>query len=167
MRGHPERQGGQGPERRKIGGFQSGSVGIDHRKLVMAVGRRPAMARQMFEHRQDPARQQALGDRPGDGRDLAGLGSVGAVADHRVRAGNKNIGQRKAIDIDPKNIELCRDQVTSEPSSGKTRGHVSIVDRAIAGAGRIGRPMRRAEPLHPAAFLVHQNGRSPANRVAK
>ncbi len=92
------------PERGKIGGFQGGAVGIDHRQLVVAVGRRPAMARQVLEHRQDAAGHEAFGDRAGDGRDLAGLGSIGAVADHRVGAGAKNIGQRKAVDVYPKNI---------------------------------------------------------------
>ncbi len=155
------------PEGGKIGRFQGGPVGIDHRQAGVAVGAGAAMTGQVLEHRQDAAGQQALRDRAGDGRDLCRLGSIGAVADHRVAAGDRNVGQRKAVDVDPKNTEVCRDQVTAEPSSGQARGHVAVVERAIAGAGRIGRPMRRPEPLHPAAFLVHQDGRFPANGVAK
>ena len=167
MGGHAERQGGQGPEGGKIGRFQGGPVGIDHWQFGVAVHAGAAMPGQVLEHRQNAAGQQALRDRPGDGGDLAGLSSIGAVADHRVGAGDQNIGQRKAVNVYPKNTELCRDQVTSEPSSSQARGHVAIVDRAIAGAGRKNRPVRRSKPLHPAAFLVHQHGRRPANRVAK
>ena len=117
MCGHAERQVGQGLESCKIGGFQGGAVGIDHGKVVVAVGAGAAMARQMLEHRQNTPGQQALRDGACDGGDLAGLGSIGAVADHRVAAGDRNIGQRKAVNVYPKNTELCRDQVTSEPSS--------------------------------------------------
>ena len=36
---------------------------------------------------------------------------------------------------------------------------VDVVQRAEDGAGRIDRPVRRTEPLHPAAFLVDQDRR--------
>ena len=167
MCGHAERQAGKRLKGRKIGRFQGGPVGIDHRQFVVAVGGRPAMPRQVLEHRQDPAGHEPLRDRPGDGCDLAGLGSIGAVADHRVAAGYRHIRQRQAIHIDADALEVGRDQVAGKPSGGEPCGRLAVVERAIARARRIDRPMRRTEPLHPAAFLVHQNGRFPADDIAE
>ena len=73
MCGHAERQAGQRLEGGKIGGFQGGAVGIDHRQSMVAVGGRPAVAGKVLEHRQNAARQEAVRDGSGDGRDLAGL----------------------------------------------------------------------------------------------
>ena len=84
------------------------------------------MARQMLEHRQDAAGQQALRDRAGDGRDLARLGSIGAVADHRVGAGYRNIRQRKAIDVDAEDAKICRDQMAAEPGSRQASGRLPV-----------------------------------------
>ena len=100
MCGHAERQAVKRPEGGKIGRLQGCPAGLDHRQLEMAVGGRPAMARQVLEHRQHAAGHEALGDGAGDGRDLGRFMTVGAVSDHRIGAGDRNIGQRCAIDID-------------------------------------------------------------------
>src|SRR5260370_18879641 len=43
---------------------------------------------------------------------------------------------------------------------------VAVVDAAVGGTGRIGRPMRRSEPLDAAAFLVHEHRRFAPDPVA-
>ena len=60
MRGHAERQAGERPEGGEIGRFQRRAVGVDHRQAVVAVGGGAAVARQVLEHRQHAAGQQAL-----------------------------------------------------------------------------------------------------------
>ena len=62
----------------------------------------------------------------------------------------------------PSSIEIGRDQPGAEPGRRETGVRIAVVDPAIGGAGRIGRPMRRPEPLHPAALLVDQDGRIAA-----
>ena len=55
----------------------------------------------------------------------------------------------------------------AEPGGREPDGRLAVVELAIARAGRIGRPMRRPEALHPAALLVDQNGRLPADGIAE
>src|SRR5262249_24913095 len=45
-------------------------------------------------------------------------------------------------------------------------GSVAVVETAIVGPWRIGRPMRRSEALDAAAFLVHEHGGFAPDRVA-
>ncbi len=100
MCGHAERQAGQRPESREIGALQGCAIGIDDRQLMVAVGRGAAMTRQVLKHREYAAGLQALGDRLGDGRDFAGLATIGTVANHRIAAGNRHVGNRQAVDVD-------------------------------------------------------------------
>ncbi len=60
----------------------------------------------MLDHRQHAAGQQALGDGGGDCRDLVRLGTVGAVADHRVGAVAEHIGKRKTVNIQAEDVEI-------------------------------------------------------------
>ena len=116
--------------------FQGRAVGIDHRQLVVAVGGGAAMARQVLEHRQDAAGQQALGDGAGDGRDLARLGAVGAVADHRVAARDRHVGQRQAVDVDAERA-AGRPRSGGRPSRAAARpdGRLAVVELAVAAPG--------------------------------
>ncbi len=66
--------------------------------MVAVRSESSAMTRQVFEHRQDTASVQASGNRSGDGRNLARLAAIGAVADHRIAAGYRHVGDRQAID---------------------------------------------------------------------
>ena len=59
----------------------------------------------------------------------------------------------------PSGSEIGRDQPGAEARRRKARGRIAVVEPAIGRAGRIGRPVRRPEPLHPAALLVDQDGR--------
>ena len=62
----------------------------------------------------------------------------------------------------PSSVEIGRDQPGAEPGRRKPRVRVAVVDPAIGRAGRIGRPVRRPEALHPAALLVDQDRRIAA-----
>jgi hypothetical protein len=97
---HAKRQVGQRAEGRKIGHLKGCAVGIHHRQLVVAVGCRPPMSRQMLQDWQDPASLQALRNCPGYSGYLAGFTAVRAVANHHVTAGGWQVSQRQAIDVD-------------------------------------------------------------------
>src|ERR1700688_420433 len=100
---------------------------------MVAVGTGAAMARQMLEHRQDAAGLQSLRYRSRYGRDLAGLGSIGPVADHRVAAGGRNVCQRKTVNVYPENVQICCNQAASKPRSGQSNGLLPVIQRSIAG----------------------------------
>ena len=63
----------------------------------MGVRGCPPMPGNMLQDRQHPALFQPFRYGARDRRDLAGLGSVSAVADHRVRPGHRNVRQWQAI----------------------------------------------------------------------
>ena len=48
-------------------------------------------------------------------------------------------------------MQIGRDQAPGQSGGGDTGGGNTVIKLAIAGAGRIDRPMRRPQPLHPAA----------------
>ncbi len=55
----------------------------------------------------------------------------------------------------------------TQSRGGKAGLPIAIVERAIGRARRVGWPMRRTEPLHPAAFLIDQHRRLAADNAAK
>mgnify|MGYP001586967502 CR=1 FL=1 len=167
MCGHAERKVAKRSEGGEIGLLQGGPVGIDHRQSGVAVGGGAAMARQVLEDRQDAAGQQPLGDGFGDVGDFGNVGTIGPVPDHRVAAGNRNIRDRQAVDVDAERMQIGRDQASGKSGGGDTGGGNTVIKLAVARSRRIGRPMRRPEPLHPAALLVHQHGRFPANDITE
>ena len=167
MGGHPERKIGQRPERGKVGGHQRRTVGVDARKHAVAVGGGTAMPWNMLEHRQDAAGLQAIRDRARNRRDLVGGISVSTVANHRVCTADRHVGDRKTIDIDTDRLEIGGNQAGAETGGGEPCGGVPIVDAAVGGARRIGRPMRRAQALHAAALLIDEHSGIAPNRVAK
>ena len=125
------------------------------------------MARQVLEDRQDAAGKQALGHGAGNGRNLARFRAIGAVADDRIVAVDRHVGNRQAVDVNADGPEIGGDQMTGQPRRRQAGGRIAVINRAVAGAGRIDRPMRRPKPRHPAAFLIDQNGRFPADNVAE
>ena len=98
---------------------------------------------------------------------LTGLGPIGPIADHRIAAGNRHVGDRQAIHVDADGAKVVGNQMTCEASDLEPDGLVPVVKRAIARTRRIGRPMRRTQALHPAALLIDQNGRMPADHIAE
>ena len=126
----------------------------------MTVRRRPTMAGDMLEHRQNAAGHQAVGHGCGDGGDLGGIGAIGTVADHIVRSCRRHVRQWQAVDVDAERGKISRDQPRAEPGRPQPFRLVAIEKRAIGRARRIDRPMRRPQPLHPSAFLVDQDGRT-------
>src|SRR5262249_61951718 len=68
------------------------------------------------------------------------------------------------VDADPRKIS--GDQAGAEIGGSYPLGSVAVVEAAIVGPRRIGRPMRRSEALDAAAFLVHEHGGFAPDRVA-
>ena len=60
---------------REIPRLEFGQARLDDRQGHVAVGRRPAVAGDVLDHRQDAAGQQALGGRPAQRGDLVRGGS--------------------------------------------------------------------------------------------
>ena len=98
---------------------------------------------------------------------LAGSRSVGPIANDLITAGHRHIGKRQAIDIDADYGQVGGNQVTGHARRRQACRRLAVVKCAVARAGRIGRPMRRAQALHAAAFLVDQHGRFPADNVSE
>ena len=120
----------------------------------------------MLEHRQDPAGQQAVSHRPRQqGHLLRGV-PISSIANDGIRAGDGHIGDRQAIHIDSDRREIGGDQPGAEIRGLYPLRRAAVVDAAVGGTGRIGRPMRRSEPLDAAAFLVHEHRRFAPDRVA-
>ena len=81
----------------------------------MAVDAGAAMTRDVLEYRQHAALDQPLANRPGEARDPVGIAAIGAVADHRVGAGNRQIEHRQAVDGDAEPRKVIGDQPSAEP----------------------------------------------------
>jgi len=81
----------------------------------MAVDPSTPMAGDVLYDRQHAAVEQPVARRSGKFRDATRLGSVGPVADHRMRPANWNVEHRKAIDRDAEISEIVRNQPSAEP----------------------------------------------------
>ena len=123
----------------------------------MGVGGGAAVTGNVLEHRQHAALLQPGRDGAGDGGDLVGRGAIGAVADHGVGALDRDIGQRQAVDGNAEVDQIGGDQARRQPRGFKAKRRLDVIERAEHRAGRIGRPVRRTEALHPAALLVDQH----------
>ncbi len=98
---------------------------------------------------------------------LSGVLAVGAVADDGIGTGDRHIGDRQTVDVDPDRHEIGGDQAGPEMRGPEPGRSVPVVDVAIGSAGRIGRPMRRPETLDSATLLIDQHGRIVPHRVTK
>ncbi len=161
---HRHRQVGERPEGHEILCLQRGEIGLDNRQAVVAVAGRAAVAGNVLHHGQHAAGHQPVGHRAADLGHRRRRGAVGAVADDVVGAGYRNVEHRRAIDVDADILEVVRHQPGAEPGERGRRP----VEARVGPARRVGRPVRRAHPLHPAALLVDQDRRvGPADRVAE
>ena len=163
-----ERQARQRPECGEIGGFQRRPVGTDHdRQPHMAVGGGPAMAGNVLEHRQNAALAASpSATAPAMAATLSGLGR------HRRDRRSSGRPRRPAHPRAAGNRRRCRARARSAAISrapscaaAKPARAIAVVERAIGGARRIDRPMRRPEALHAAAFLVDQDRGLAAERA--
>ena len=151
----------------KIGGGERRALGGNHGKLIVAVHFRAAMPRNVLHDRQHPARHQPLGRGRSQRRDLGRHVAIGAVADHRIRALDHEIGDRHAIDIDAERTQVPGHGLRAERGRLQAQFRIAIVEPSIRRRRGISRPMRRAETLHPPAFLIHQDRSIAAYRLAK
>src|ERR1700747_1232609 len=120
----------------------------------MAIDGGPPVAGNMLHNRENPAGTQSLGHRARDRRHLRGTKPVGAVADHLIGTGDRNIGHWQAIDGDTKRRKVGCDQTARQPRGSQSPGPIAVVKASILPAGRVAWPMRWPETLHPTAFLV-------------
>jgi len=102
-------------KRRKIGARQFVDLGLYHRTRVMAVDPSTPMAGDVLDDRQYAALEQPLANRSGKFRDASRLGSVSAVADHRIRPGNRDVEHRQTIDCYAESFEIVRNQPGTKP----------------------------------------------------
>src|SRR4051794_11930921 len=117
----------------------------------MGVRGRPAVARNVLEYRQHATLLQTLCHRPRNGGDLAWFGSIGPLADNRVRAGHRHVGQWQTIDAYADITKIGRNQSRTQPGGSQPGGAVDIVEPAKHRSGWIDRPIGWAEALNPAA----------------
>ena len=114
-----------------------------------------------------PPSRKPVGDRPRDRRDIVRAVAIGAIADHRVGAGDRHIGERQAVDIDAQIRQIGGDQPRTKAGGGEPGARVLGVEPSVSRARRIGRPMRRLQPLHAPAFLVDQDRSIAPDRVTQ
>jgi len=80
----------------------------------------------------------------------------------------KRVDQQAAVVSEraARTAQAKRDEAGAEARCPQAEGGVAPIEPSIEGTGRIGRPMRRAQPLHPSALLVdqHRDVVPPANR---
>ena len=108
-------------KRGEIDPFKLHSRRIDHWKPEMGIRCGPAMPWNVLEHRQNPALFQPFRHRSRDRRDFLRLGSVGAVANHRIGAGNRHVRQRQAIHRDAGFEQVGGDQPRAQARRGQAK----------------------------------------------
>ncbi len=162
MRRHRGREVGVDPERREIP-LQIFARRGYARQFEVAVGQGAAVAGNMLHHRHDAAGHQAESGGPPQTRRIGRMIGIGAVADDFMGARRGDVENRQAIDVYPQYAQILGDQ-----PRGKSRQlFVRSRDLTESGGGRIDRPMRRAQALDPAAFLIDQHGGVFAEQVAE
>ena len=129
------------------------------RQLQVAVAARPAVAREVFHHRQDAAIQQPVDHRPPQRDHDRRIGRESAVADHVMAAGNRHIEHRQAVDIDADIGQIAGDQPGVEISRFAGDFGGILVQLAEHALRRPFGPFWRLQARHPAAFLINQHWR--------
>ena len=104
MRRHGERHVGQHAEGREILGRERLARRLDAGKRQMAVGRAAAVAGYVLDDRQHSAGDEALGGGPAAERDRHRIETIGTIADHGIRAGDRDVEHGKAIDRDAERV---------------------------------------------------------------
>ena len=74
-----------------------------------------AVAGYVLDDRQHAAFEEPVARRSGKLGDAVRLGTVGSVADHRMRPGNWNVEHRQAVDRDAEISEIVGNQPGTEP----------------------------------------------------
>ena len=164
----PKRQFFQRTECGEIGGFERRAVGVHHRQPLVAVGGGAAVAGDVLEHRQHAAVQQPLGDGRGDAPRPcpASRHRRGRRSPRRRRATGTSASGRQST-LMPSGRRSAAISRAPSRAAASPAARIAVVEPPIGRAGRIGRPVRRAEALHPAALLVDQDGRVGAQLHVK
>ena len=105
MRRHPHRQIVERPKRRKIP-LEIIPRNCHARQIKMAIGPRPPMAGDMFEHRVNTPGKQSIGHRPPKPCHCSGLLAIAPVAQKRMRSLFGHIDKRRTIGIHPTGSQL-------------------------------------------------------------
>ena len=89
MRAHADRQIAIGHERREVERRQRRKRRVDHGQFEVAVGKSPAVAREMLHHGQNAGGEEPVGGSPAESRNSGRILGVGAVPDHAMAVGER------------------------------------------------------------------------------
>ena len=136
------------------------------RSWWLSAAARPCPGMCLMTGSTPPAISPSAAARPSSAT-VSGSSPVGAVADHVVGAGDRDVEHRHAIDGDADGAQIMR----HEP--GAETGDLAVVERVVAGKPaigaprRIGRPVRRSHALDAPALLVDQDRGVAADGLAQ
>ena len=131
----------------------------------MGIDIAAAVARHVLDAAGHPARGQPFEDGTTDRGNLHRIAAQRAVADHVMRARHPEIERRVIIDRDAHRGEFQPHRRGARPRGLDRAGRGDVVKFGEGLAARIGRPVRRAQPCDPSAFLIdrHQQAFAPVN----
>jgi hypothetical protein len=133
--------------------------GVHAGQRAVGVHAGAAVAGQVLEDRQHAAREEPVraGARSRD--DGGHVRAVEAVEEHGVGALLHEVGERRAVDVDPRGVELMGDEAVADPLRAERVPRA----RHLVERGQELAPMGRAQALHAAPLLVHEDGRVAAH----
>lgn len=155
--GHGGRHVGQFAERGEVGPAEFGVACFDDRQVEVAVGGRAAVAGDVLDDRDDAASDMAARDGFGKGYDLGHGGTVGAVADDVVAAGDGQVEDRRAVAVDRQGAQFGGDEAGGvEGGAAGLDGVGGVEGGVVRGRGQCAGE-RGTQALDAAAFLVDQD----------
>lgn len=133
----------------------------DDRQLLVGVGGRVPVTREMFSDRKNPPGERTLRERDPEGSRGTRVFGEGTVPDHRIARVAAHVEDRGEIHVDPHRPKLCG----GSRAERFRHGLVPAAEQG-AGAGR-GKPGKRGflEPRHAPSLLVdgdQRKGVAPA-----
>ena len=154
MAGHPERRAlGEQAERREILRFEVRHRSIDPRHFIVAVDRRPPVARHVLDDRQETAGQRPVELRSSERRNHVDAVAERAIADRGRAAVDRDVEHRHAVDADAERTKVERDQLGAEKGRLYPEHRIPAVE--------LGRMRRRADRRGNAAGRSAARGRPP------
>ena len=159
MGGHRPGRVGEIAERCEIARRQGRQVRFDHRQRLVAVHRGATMAGNMLDDRRNAPGMQGVHDDPAQGCNRIGFPAQRPVADDRISPGLRQVENRPAIDGDVQVRQVFGDGLGVLRQRRRGPRRVGQIHLGKLGSRRPFRPMRRAQTLHPPAFLIDQHRR--------
>ncbi len=135
---------------------------------MVAVGYRPAVARNVLDDGKNAAAHQADHGGTRQDRNFLRRPRISAIADDGVTAFDRNIENRQAIDVYSNSRQIFCNEPRNQAHGPQRAEPVAFEHLAIVAGGRIFSPMRRPQTLDPATLLVDEHGRvAPSDGFTK